>query len=287
MLKERYKINLLCEIMEINKSGYYKWLYRTKNPSLKQIIKESDIKLIKEVHDEHPSHGYRWINGFIRNLYGIYYSDNYVFRCCKYSGIISQGKHYRWKQPGEEQVKFNNLIWNGWKKVKNPFEVIVSDMTAFYVKGTYYELTLYFDVWNKEIVGYGLSSRKGDIKSYYDGLNQVLNRIKKEQTDQLIILHTDQGSVYSSKQYNSLLDNYNIKRSMSRAGTPTDNPVNESLNGWIKEELFIDFNIRYCNDVHKLIKEYICYYNYKRPSYALKYKTPIQYKLELGCGCFL
>ena len=28
---------------------------------------------------------------------------------------------------------------------------------------------------------------------------------------------------------------------MSRAGTPTDNPVNESLNGWIKEELFIDF----------------------------------------------
>lgn len=60
-------------------------------------------------------------------------------------------------------------------------------MTAFWVKGTYYELTLYFDAWNKEIVGYGLSSRKGSIHSYYDGLNQVLERIKKEQTDQLII----------------------------------------------------------------------------------------------------
>jgi len=44
---------------------------------------------------------------------------------------------------------------------------------------------------------------------------------------------------------------------MSRAGTPTDNPVNESLNGWIKEELFIDFNIKHCNDVPKLIEEYI------------------------------
>ena len=155
-------------------------------------------------------------------------------------------------------------------------------MTAFYVKGTYYELTMYFDAWNKEIVGYGLVSRKGDIRSYYDGLKQVLNRIKKEQTDDLIILHTDQGSVYSSKAYNKLLENYNISRSMSRAGTPTDNPVNESLNGWIKEELIIDFDLKHCNNVPELIKEYIHYYNNERPSYALNYKTPIQYKIESG-----
>ena len=155
-------------------------------------------------------------------------------------------------------------------------------MTAFYVKGNYYELTMYFDAWNKEIVGYGLVSRKGDIKSYYDGLKQVLNRIKKEQTDDLIILHTDQGSVYSSKAYNKLLEDYNISRSMSRAGTPTDNPVNESLNGWIKEELIIDFNLKNCNNVPELIRKYINYYNNERPSYALNYKTPIQYKIESG-----
>ena len=55
----------------------------------------------------------------------------------------------------------------------------------------YYELTLYFDAWNKEIVGYGLVSRKGDTKSYYDGLNQVLSKIKEEQIKEPIILHTD------------------------------------------------------------------------------------------------
>ena len=79
-------------------------------------------------------------------------------------------------------------------------------MTAFKVKGTYYELTMYFDAWNKEIVGYGLVFRKGDIRSYYDGLNQVLNKIKEEQINEPIILHTDQGSVYSSKSYNNLLN---------------------------------------------------------------------------------
>ena len=67
---------------------------------------------------------------------------------------------------------------------------------------------------------------------------------------------------------------------MSRAGTPTDNLVNETLNGWIKEELFIDFDLKHSNDVPNLIKLYIDYYNYEMPSYSLNYKTPIQYKTE-------
>jgi hypothetical protein len=181
--------------MNVSKSGYYKWKYRKENPSLKELSRQSDIDLIKKIHEQHPSHGYRWINAFIKNKYGVVMSDNHVHLCCKYEGIRSKGKHYQWKKPGEQQYKFNNLIWNGWKYLKSPLEVIVSDMTSFWVKGIYYELTMYFDAWNKEIIGYGLASRKGSIHSYYDGLNQVLNRIKKEQTEQLIILHTDEGSV--------------------------------------------------------------------------------------------
>jgi len=272
----------LCKELEVSKSGYYKWKYRKDNPSKKELNRQKDIEIIKKVHYKHPSHGYRWINAFIMNNYGIVFSDNHVHLCCKYEGIRSNGKHYQWKKPNEEHEKFNNLVWNGWKNLSRPFEVIVSDMTAFRVKGIYYELTLYFDAWNKEIIGYGLSSRKGDVISYYDGLKQVLERIKKEQTEKLITLHTDQGSVYSSQSYNQLIKDYNIQRSMSRAGTPTDNPVNESLNGWIKEELFIDFDLKHCNNVPKLIEEYIYYYNNERPSYALKYKTPIQFKIESG-----
>lgn len=243
--------------MSVSRSGYYKWKYRQIHPTNKILSRQSDIKLIKEIHDKHPSHGYRWINAYARQKYGIVWSDYHVHLCCKYEGIRSKGKHYQWKKPDEEHEKFNNLVWNGWKYLSRPFEVIVSDMTAFWVKNNYYELTMYFDAWNKEIVGYGLVSRKGDIKSYYNGLKQVLNRIKKEPTADLIILHTDQGAVYSSKAYNKLLENYNISRSMSRAGTPTDNPVNESLNGWIKEELIIDFDLKHCKDVSKLIREYI------------------------------
>ena len=96
------------------------------------------MKLIKDVHRKHSAHEYRWINAFIHNQYGILYSD-YVHRLCKYEGIKAQGYHYQWQKPGEEQYKFDNLIWYGWSNLTKPLHVMVSDRTAFYVKNTYYE----------------------------------------------------------------------------------------------------------------------------------------------------
>ena len=43
-------------------------------------------------------------------------------------------------------------------KMKN-LQCVVSDMTAFHLKGSYYELTLFMDLWNNEILSYSLSSR--------------------------------------------------------------------------------------------------------------------------------
>ena len=76
---------------------------------------------------------------------------------------------------------------------------------------------------------------------YYNCLDQLCKRVKnvKEQTAGTV-LHTDQGAVYSSRAFSRTHSNYNIIRSMSRAGTPTDNPIIESLNGWMKAELILD-----------------------------------------------
>ena len=52
----------------------------------------------------------------------------------------------------------------------------------------------------------------------------------------------------------------------------------EAINGWIKEELFIDFNINNSFDIYKSIEDYIHYFNFERPQSALNYLTPIQFK---------
>lgn len=69
---------------------------------------------------------------------------------------------------------------------------------------------------------------------------------------------------------------------MSRAATPTDNPIIESLNGWIKEELAVDFGLDDAEDVPALLDRYVYYFNNERIAAALGFKSPVQYKTELG-----
>ena len=78
--------------------------------------------------------------------------------------------------------------------------------------------------------------------TYISGLNDVL-ALKEKYPEFKTILHSDQESVYASKAFNELLPAYSIIRSMSRAGTPTDNGAMEAINGWMKAELFTDFHI--------------------------------------------
>ena len=69
---------------------------------------------------------------------------------------------------------------------------------------------------------------------------------------------------------------------MSRAGTPTDNPVIESKNGWLKKEMYIDFDTNNYNTVQEFIDDLVYDNNYYRPSYALNYKTPIESRTQIG-----
>lgn len=121
-----------------------------------------------------------------------------------------------------------------------------------------------------------LSSKRGDRMTYISGLENLLE-IKKQHPEYQMILHSDQGSVYASKAYNDLLPMY-VVRSMSRAGTPTDNSAMESINGWIKAELFMDFHVTGERPVYEEVNEYIKFFNEERPAYALSYLTPKQYR---------
>lgn len=262
--------------MTVNRSGFYKWRKRMNNPSDKLLQRCKNIELFKNYHDKYPTHGYRWLNAKIKLDLGIDFSDNYAQRCCSYSGIRSISRRCKYTKPGQKYKIYPNLLMAD-MAVNRPFEVVVSDMTAFWCNNVYYELTLFLDLFNNDIVSYDISTTKGDPNTYLNGLNTLIEK-KKEYMDLKMILHSDQGSVYSSKSFNELLPLYNITHSMSRAGTPTDNSVMESINGWLKEELFNDFHIKESDDPFKCVEEYILFFNEGRPSYSLNYLTPKQFK---------
>jgi len=270
MLSNEYDVVTLCELAGVSRSGYYKWRGRAKEPSQdRQVLWE----LVKATHEKHSVHGYRWIHAYLVRENGITVSAEYIRQAFRFLGIESKTKHKMRHSPRKRRDTYPNLIFSTWETVDRPRQVIVSDMTAFWTRFRYYELSLYFDVFTKQILGRGITDKRGWPGIYYDGLNQALSKLEDVKGEP-VVFHTDQGSVYTSMDYNKIIKERNLVRSCSRAGKPTDNPVSESLNGWIKEELILDFGLYDASNVITTIDEYIAFYNTRRPSYSLGYDTP-------------
>lgn len=90
--------------MDVNRSSFYKWRNRLKNPNDKIIQRMNDIALFNEYHEKYQSHGYRWLNAKIRLDIGVIFSDNYAHRCCKYAGIKSKAKKSKLKKIEKENT---------------------------------------------------------------------------------------------------------------------------------------------------------------------------------------
>jgi transposase InsO family protein len=281
-LSDEYNIKFLCKMLEVSRSGYYKWLQRKDKLNQYERNREDLKSLIIPVHESHKTYGYRNIAQNIRNMTGWLFSDWLCHKCCLELLIKSKARKKRFNPPGTEHDVYPNLL-NGDFTATRPFEKVCTDTTMIYNSGKLYDWNIYIDLFNKEIIAYDLrlSKHGNGVPNHFTALNKFqIEKQKRGYNTQDTILHSDQGNIYTSRAFNARL-HYTIKRSMSRIATPTDNPVIESMNGWIKDELVLDFDLRNNKNIHKLIRDYVKYYNNIRLSYSLKYKSPIQYKIEL------
>jgi putative transposase len=280
-LKVKYPVSILLKIMDLNPSGYYKWLERKDKPNRYEQNRFDLTSLLLEKSKDHKSWGYHRLATAIRQETGWLFSDNLAHKCCKDASIRSRARTYHFRKVGAENIRFPNIVKGNWN-AKRPLTLVVSDMTCIVNKGVLYEWTLLLDTFNNEIIAHGLS-RNGNTAPYYHCLDILKQKIgKKNEQTTPVVLHTDQGAVYSSRAYQMAHADYTIIRSMSRIGTPTDNPIIEALNGWIKEELYLDFDLRYTNDLNGTLDRFVTYFNHERLASALGYKSPVQFRVEQG-----
>ncbi len=268
--------------MELNRSGYYKWKRRQGQMNRYEKTRLELTERLQQAHRKYPSHGYHRLAKDVFQATGWVFSDHLVHQCCKAAGIRSKAKKYHYHPPGEESEKFANVVNGNWNATA-PLQVVASDMTMFKVGNRSWEWTILIDTFNNEILAHSVTSVPGSNKPYYhclDVLKELMD--KREEQTSPVVFHTDQGAVYSSQAFAHAHAHYNILRSMSRGGTPTDNPIIEALNGWMKAELFLDFGLASAKDVPALLDHYVYFFNHLRPAAALGYKSPVQYKTELG-----
>lgn len=169
--------------MGVNRSGYYKWVSRK---GTLNCYEQNRIVLTEKLQAEHKKHkvmGYHALARNVRKTSTIKFSDNLAHKCCKAAGICSSARKRRYQKPGDESLKYENLVRGHWNATK-PLELVVSDMTCIAHKGKLYEWTLFLDTYNNEIIANSLSSRCGDNKPYYKCLDVLKRKMGKnrEQT---------------------------------------------------------------------------------------------------------
>lgn len=181
---------------------------------------------------------------------------------------------------GEESKVAANLVnrkFSGQMK-----EIILStDITELkYAHGQKAYLSAVKDLRTKEIVSFAVQPRQ-TIELAIGELPQIIAR-KSARIRRKIIVHSDQGFQYTSHQYRKALESLDVRLSMSRKGTCLDNAPIESFFGHLKDEAEYK-SCKTFKELRKCVQTYIKYYNYERPQWGLKQKTPA----EAGVKCSL
>lgn len=279
-LRRRFSVEWLCELFSVSRSGYYKWRSREKTPNQYQRSQQYLDKEISVLHEEHPSSGYRALNARLRMKTGCVVCDLSVLRSMQRLHIRAKTRKNRPAPTvGTENARFPNIL-NRQFRAEQPFTRVVTDITQFYYHKQVYHFICYLDLYNNEILEWNVRTDE-TMQLVLPPLKRLLER-KGMSSDCPMLLHSDQGSQYSSAGYLSLLKLYNVTQSMSRAGTPHDNAVMESIFGWFKEFLKAEYFNRSDDSIQQILEKAVFEFNHFRPSHKLNYKSPVQFRIEQG-----
>lgn len=272
-----YPIQLLCKILGVSRSGYYKWVKRQSFPSEKQLNDKELKKKIMECHEKLKGiYGYRRVKIWLEKTYGLHLNHKRIQRLRREMGIkavIRKKKPYYGKK--EAYVVSDNHLNRNFH-ASQPNEKWVTDITYLIFNGRRLYLSAIKDLFNNEIVAYHVSQRN-DLKLVID----TVKKAKKKRNVEGVLLHSDQGFQYTSRQYNNLLKRYKMKASMSRKGNCWDNACMENFFSHFKSECFYLYTFQTVEEVKDAVDKYIHFYNYQRFQRKLNNLSPYQYRTQV------
>ena len=253
-----------CRILEVNRSSYYKWLKRKLEETDGYV--ETEIKRI--YHKHKGTYGRVRITQAMRAA-GITINHKKVYRIMRKLDLKAV---IRKKWCARKYVKENvaDNVLNREFKTDEPLKKFVCDVTELKrINGKRYFLFSIMDLCSNVIVASNVSFRN-DWGLVMKGLEKLPGQIEG------VLLHSDQGSQFTSLAYRKYAEKKNITLSMSRVGNCYDNAAKESFFGHFKEEFYIFYNPKTQEDLYQNITEFIRYYNSERIQTRFK-MSPAQY----------
>jgi len=263
----------MCQILNVSRSGYYKWL---RKPEKKEPTEEDWLsdKILECYTKFKGIYGVRRITQEIEVVDKRHYDVKTIRRLMRRMGLQSvirrKRKNYK---PSQAQITAENILNRNFGADK-PNQKWLTDVTEFkYGNSQKAYLSAILDLGDNSIVSYVLG---------YSNNNQLVFRNFKLAVEQnpgaKPLFHSDRGFQYTTRAFRKMLDDTGCIQSMSRVGRCIDNGPMEGFWGTLKCEMYYLNKFDNYDQLEKAVEEYIYFYNNTRYQKKFKGLAPLQWR---------
>ena len=267
-----WPVRLMCEALGVSRGGFYAWITRPKSQR-EQLDESISPHVYQSFVASDRTYGARRVLMDVLEL-GYRCGLHKIERLMKAQALRARPK--RRAKPtdraGRSEVTIGSNLLDRQFVADAPNKKWVADFTYIWTAEGWLYVAAVLDLYSRRVVGWSMQSSMTS-QLVIDALMMAIWRRGKPES---LLHHSDQGSQYTSDQFQRLLVEQGITCSMSRAGEVWDNSAMESFFSTLKIELV---NRRGIYKTRKEAKadvfDYIeCFYNPKRRHSTIGYVSP-------------
>ena len=271
---KEYPVAMMSKVLGVSRSGYYKWQRSQLERNKKSAQFDKEVKTAFE--NCKKIYGSPRVTQYL-NEKGTSCSKSTVARRMQYMSLIARPKRkYVITTDSDHGFTIADNLLNRDFHRDQINQCWVSDITYVLVSNRWMYLTTFIDLADRMVVGWSLSPNMTARDTVCAAFIDAVQKRAITKTDQLM-LHSDRGVQYASKEFVSLIGKYNCIQSMSRKGNCWDNAVAESFFKTIKIEALNRYKFKDSATLRTVIFRYIDgFYNTIRYHSALQGLSPLQ-----------
>jgi putative transposase len=252
-----------CDLVEVHRSTWY--AQSDSNP-----IRSGDVETmnrIDEIYTEHPEYGSRRIAVMLNRQHGLDVNRKRAQRLMRVMNIAGCMPGPNTSKPAPENKVYPYLLRG--VEINRPNQVWSTDITYIRVGRGFAYLTAVIDWYSRYVLSWELSNTL-DSSFCVEATRRALQQGTPE------IFNTDQGSQYTSRDFQSVFDGTGVAISMDGRGRALDNVFVERLWRSVKYEDIYLRDYRSMPDLYRGLIRYFHHYNHTRPHQSMDYKTPAE-----------
>ena len=271
---EKIPVRLTCEVLGFSPQAFYKWNAR---PVSDRDL--DDAYLTNELVDAHaddPEFGYRFLADELERA-GHTVGERRVWRLCRqqrlWSTTTRKGRQGSGKRPGP--AVHDDLVLRNFT-ADTPNAVWVTDITEHPTGEGKLYCCLIKDLFSNRIVGYSVNERM----TKEIAVNALRSAIARRRYVGTVIVHSDRGSQFRSRDFVAVLKAAGLSGSMGRVAAAGDNAAMESFNSLLQKNVLNRQQWNTRDDLRYAIIHWVEHtYNRRRRQRRLGRLTPVEFEL--------